>query len=107
MAAHFAGAAAQEAVLAASGLAECVWWTEWSGSVPPWGSNKFKPHLERGRQHYRQCGVCQTRASYVAQNCPPVPEFPVPWTYRVIRRVTRWVGERVRAFRRQSDRVAE
>ena len=104
MAAHFAGAAAQDAALAASGLAQCAWWVDWAASVPPWGSPKFKPHLQRGREHFSGCAICQARAAYVAQHCAPVPEFPIPWTYRAVRRVTRWIGDRLRPLRRGEQR---
>jgi hypothetical protein len=94
IAAHYGGAAAQAVALAASGLAVCEWSEEWSRSIPPWGSPKLKPHLASGRDHFRACSVCQARAAYVEQHCPPVPEFPIPWTYRAVRGAARWIRQR-------------
>ena len=101
MAAHYGGAAAQDAALAASGLAVCEWSENWSRSIPPWGSPKLKPHLASGREHFKSCAACKARAAYVAQHCPPIPEFPIPWTYRVFRAVARWVGDRLGPLRRR------
>ena len=95
MAAHFGGKAAQAAALASSGLPVCDWSESWSRSVPPWGSPKLKPHFASGREHFGSCSTCQARAAYVARHCPPVPEFPIPWTYRAVRGVVRWVRERL------------
>jgi hypothetical protein len=90
VAAHLAALAAQQAALAASGLPECTWWVTWSAEVPPYGSSRLKPHLASGRAHFASCATCRARAQYVTDHCPPVPEFPVPWSHRMVGRVAGW-----------------
>ncbi len=94
IAAHFAALAGQREALEASGLPECQWWVTWSEGVPPWGSPKLDGHIASGRAHFGTCVTCQARASYVSEHCPPLPEFPAPWTHRVVGRIADWFRRR-------------
>jgi len=89
-----AAVAERDAALAASGLPECGWVTEWQSRPTPERVNDRTAHFRAVVAHAESCPVCLAREAYVTEHLPSMPDPTLPlsmkffaWVSRILDRV--------------------
>ena len=78
----------RRAALAASGIPECAWVTEWEQLPEAENLDRMTEQLERLNEHSAACPTCTRRERYLDEHFPPLPERYRSPTMRVLFGVT-------------------
>ena len=73
----------RQAVLAASGLAECSVAEALDQAAVGRKGEALVEAWDRLKEHGDSCPACRARAEYVELHGPPLPELPMPWWARL------------------------
>lgn len=83
--------AERDAALAASGLPECPWFSEWERTEVPAARSAWARHMQLARQHAAFCPTCRAREQFLHDRFPPLPTPPVPHWVVLVRRFNAWL----------------